>query len=45
MHGLGKAAWTTNGGDLYVFDGREQIKILALLTPTAKLEALARKLL
>jgi len=42
---LGKAAWTTNSGDLYVFDGHEQIKILALVTPTAKLEALARKLL
>lgn len=45
VHGLGQAAWTTNGGDLYIFDGHEQIKILALLTPTARLEVLARKLL
>ena len=45
LHGLGRAAWTTGSGGLYVFDGHEQIKILALLTPTAKLEALARKLL
>jgi hypothetical protein len=49
---LGQAAWTTGSGDLYVFDGHEQIKILALSlgvrspsTATAKVEALARKLL
>jgi hypothetical protein len=52
VHALGQAAWTTNTGDLYVFDGHEQIKILALSlgvlspsTATAKVEALARKLL
>lgn len=43
--GLGQAAWTTNLGSLYVFDKGAQIKIVSLLTPTAKLEALARKLL
>ena len=49
---LGQAAWTTNAGDLYVFDGHETIKIMALSlgmlspsTATAKVEALARKLL
>jgi hypothetical protein len=42
---LGQAAWGTNPGSLYVFDGRETIKILALLTPTSKLEVLAHKLL
>jgi len=42
---LGQAAWGTDPGSLYVFDGHETIKILALLTPTAKLEVLARKLL
>jgi hypothetical protein len=49
---LGQAAWTTGSGSLYVFDGHETIKILALSlallapsTGTAKLEALARKLL
>lgn len=42
---LGQAAWGTNPGSLYVFDGHETIKILALLTPISKLEALARKLL
>jgi hypothetical protein len=42
---LGQAAWGTNPGSLYVFDGHETIKILALLTPTSKLEVLARKLL
>jgi hypothetical protein len=49
---LGQAAWTTGGGDLYVFDGHETIKILALSlglsspsTATTKVEALARKLL
>lgn len=45
VHGLGVAAWTTNLGSLYVFNGHESIKILALLTPTSKLEVLARKLL
>ena len=45
LRGLGKGAWTTGSGDLYVFDGHEQIKILALMTPTVRLEALARKLL
>jgi hypothetical protein len=52
VHGLGQAAWTTGSGDLYVFDGNEQIKIGALVlgvlspsTATAKVEALARKLL
>jgi hypothetical protein len=49
---LGQAAWTTGLGSLYVFDGNETIKILALSlgvrspsTATAKVEALARKLL
>jgi hypothetical protein len=42
---LGQAAWGTNPGSLYVFDGHETIKILALLTPITKLEMLARKLL
>jgi hypothetical protein len=45
LNNLGKAAWTTGSGDLYIIDGHEQIKILALMTPTAKLETLARKLL
>ena len=52
VHGLGVAAWTAGLGDIYVFDGHEQIKILALSleihspsTATAKVEALARKLL
>jgi hypothetical protein len=44
--GLGQAARATNGpGELEVLDGRETIKILGLLLPTPKLEALARKLL
>lgn len=49
---LGVAAWTTNAGSLYIFDGHETIKILALSlevrspsTTTAKLEALAKELL
>lgn len=42
---LGQAAWGTSPGSLYVFAGHETIKILALLTPISKLEALARKLL
>jgi hypothetical protein len=41
---LGEAAWGTNPGSLYVFDGHETIKILALLTPTSRLEVLAHKL-
>jgi hypothetical protein len=52
VHGLGQAAWTTGLGSLYVFDGHETIKILALSlavsspsTATAKVEALAKKLL
>jgi len=46
VHGLGKAAWTLKGGgDLYVFTGSYTIKIVSPLTPSAKLEALARKLL
>jgi hypothetical protein len=52
IHGLGQAAWTTGSGDLYVFDGHEQIKIHALMvgvtspsSATARIEALARKLL
>jgi hypothetical protein len=44
LPGLGNAAWTTGSGDLYVFDRLKQIKILALMTPTAKLEALAPRL-
>jgi hypothetical protein len=51
VHGLGVAAWTAGVGDIYVFDGHEQIKILALSlevhspsTATALVEALARKL-
>lgn len=43
---LGKAAWATKGaGSLYVFTGSYQIKIISVLTPLPKLEALARKLL
>jgi hypothetical protein len=42
---LGQAAWGTTTGSLYVFDDLETIKIFALLTPTSKLEILARKLL
>ena len=49
---LGQAAWTTGTGDPYVYDGSEQIKILALglgvqpkSNATAKVEALARALL
>ena len=46
VHGLGKAAWTLkSGSDLYVFTGTYTIKIVSPLTPSAKLEALARKLL
>ena len=52
VHGLGQAAWTTGLGDIYVFDGQETIKVLALslevrspTTATAKVEALARQLL
>jgi hypothetical protein len=41
----GHPAWTTNLGDLYVFDGNQTIKILAPGTATAKLEALVKKLL
>ena len=46
------AAWTAGVGEIYVFDGHETIEILALSlevrspsTATAKVEALARKLL
>ncbi len=43
---LGEAAWASPaGGSLYVFDGQETIKILALGTPLSKLEVLARELL
>ena len=45
VHGLGQAAWASGVGSLYVFDGHETIKILALLTPTSKLEVLTKKLL
>lgn len=52
VHGLGVAAWTAGVGDIYVFDGHEEIEVLALSleahspsTATAKVEALARKLL
>ena len=46
VKGLGQAAWTTKtGGFLYVFDGGESIKILSPLTPSVRLEALARKIL
>ncbi len=46
IHGLGQAAWAPKvPGSLYVFNKGTTIKILALLVPTAKLEALARKLL
>jgi hypothetical protein len=41
---MGHPAWTTNLGDLYVFDGNQTIKILAPGTATAKLEVLAKKL-
>ena len=42
---LSHGAWTTNQGDLYVFDGHETIKILASGTATAKLEAFVKTLL
>jgi hypothetical protein len=46
VKGLGQAAWTTKtGGFLYVYDGGESIKILSPLTTSARLEALARKIL
>lgn len=46
LNGLGKAAWTEKtGGYLQVFTGTETIKVLSPLTGSAKLEALARKLL
>lgn len=41
----GHPGWTTNLGDLYVFDVNQTIKILAPGTATAKLEAFAKKLL
>lgn len=41
---MGHPAWTTNLGDLYVFDVNQTIKILAPGTATAKLEVLAKKL-
>ena len=41
----GHPGWTTNLGDLYVFDVNQTIKILAPGTATSKLEALASKLL
>lgn len=40
----GHPGWTTNLGDLYVFDVNQTIKILAPGTSTAKLEAFAKKL-
>jgi len=46
VNGLGQSAWATKtGGSLYVFDDGTTIKILSVLTATAKLEALARKVL
>jgi hypothetical protein len=45
VKGLGQAAWTTNGGSLYVYANGIQYKILALLVATPRLEALARKLI
>lgn len=41
----GHPGWTTNLGDLYVFDVNQTIKILAPGTATAKLEAFVKKLL
>jgi hypothetical protein len=41
----GHPGWTTNFGDLYVFDVNQTIKILASGVTTAKLEVLAKKLL
>jgi hypothetical protein len=44
--GLGKAAWTLKvGSDLYVFTGSYTLKIVSPLVSSAKLEALARKLI
>jgi hypothetical protein len=40
----GHPAWTTNLGDLYVFDTNQTIKILAPGIATTKLEALVKKL-
>jgi hypothetical protein len=55
LKGLGKAAWTSDVGEPYVFDGQETIKILALaleirspattLAILAMLETLAKELL
>jgi hypothetical protein len=43
---LGEAAWESSaGGSLYVFDGQETVKILAIGTPLSKLEVLARELI
>jgi hypothetical protein len=42
---LSQGAWTTNAGDLYVFDGHETIKVLAPGIATAKLEAFVKTLL
>lgn len=46
VKGLGKSAWMTKApGSLYVFTGAYTIKLISPLTPNAKLEALAGKLL
>jgi len=45
VHHLGQSAWGTKaGGLLEVYDQGETLKILAPLTPLARLEALARKI-
>jgi hypothetical protein len=46
VKGLGQAAWTLkSGGDLYVYNKGITLKIIAPLITSAKLEALAKKLL
>jgi hypothetical protein len=43
---LGKSAWAPkSGGGLYVFLGTESLRMVSPLTPTTKLETLARKII
>jgi hypothetical protein len=53
LHGLGRAAWISSAPDLHVYDGHEEIEILAIglgvssppSTAAARVEALARDIL
>lgn len=46
VHGLGKSSWALKtGGGLYVFLGTESVRMVSPLTPTTKLEALARTII